>query len=63
MHDRTGRPLNVGDICIIQVEVKELMTTEDYCNVKAETVFGRRPDGSKEIFYAINTAVMDKVGP
>ena len=58
MHDAKGRPLKVGDIVLVPAKITELYPTEDYCNVSAESVFGRRPDGAKERFGAINTGVM-----
>ena len=61
MHDRNGKPLAVGDLVVIHAKVTALQPTEDYCNVSLETTHGRKPDGMKETFYAINTAVVDKV--
>lgn len=58
MHDAKGRPLKVGDIVLIPAKIKELQPTEEYCNVSATSVLGRRPDGQSETFYAINTGVM-----
>lgn len=58
MHDANGTPLSKGDIVYIPAVITELFAGEDYCNVKAESLIGRRPDGSKETFYAINTGVM-----
>ena len=58
MHDAKGRELKVGDLVLIPAKLTELFPTEDFCNVSAETVLGRRPDGNKEWFGAINTGVM-----
>lgn len=58
MHDAKGRELKVGDIVLIPAKVTELYATPDYCNVAAESLFGRRPDAAKERFSAINTGVM-----
>lgn len=58
MHDRNGTPLKKGDIVMIPAVVTELHPTEEFCNVACETVHGRRPDGAKETFYAINTGVV-----
>lgn len=58
MHDAKGRPLKVGDKVLIAAKVTDVHATEDFCNVSAESVLGRRPDGAKERFSAINTAVM-----
>lgn len=58
MHDAKGRLLKVGDTCLIPVVITQLFATEDYCNVSASSVLGRRPDGAKESFSAINTGVM-----
>jgi len=58
MHDAKGRDLKVGDSALIPVRIKQLHATEDYCNVSAESLYGRRPDGAKETFGAINTGVL-----
>lgn len=60
MHDMKGRPLKVGDTVLIPCHVKALHATEDFCNVSLVTLAGRRPNGSKESFSAINTAVLVK---
>lgn len=60
MHDKNGTPLQKGDTVLIPAVITDLHETEDYCNVGVETVHGRRPDGAKERFSAINTAVMVK---
>jgi hypothetical protein len=61
MHDARGKALKVGDLVMIPAVVNELYATEDYCNVKVTTQIGRRPDGQKEVFSAINTGVLVKV--
>jgi hypothetical protein len=58
MHDAKGRELKVGDVILIPARITQLSPTEDYCNVSASSLFGRRPDGSRETFGAINTGVM-----
>jgi hypothetical protein len=58
MHDAKGRPLQPGDTVLIPATIKEVYPTEDYCNVSASSILGRRPDGQKETFGAINTGVM-----
>jgi len=63
MHDAKGRELKVGDIAMIPVKITELHATEDYCNVSAKSLFGRRPDKEKETFSAINTGVMLRANP
>ena len=57
MHDARGKELKVGDIVLIPARIRELYTSEDYCNVSAESLLGRRPDSMKESF-SINTAVL-----
>jgi hypothetical protein len=57
MHDRNGTPLKVGDLVMIPARITNLSeSTPDYCNVSAESLHGRRPDGAKETF-CINTGV------
>jgi hypothetical protein len=63
MHDRNGRELKAGDIVLIPARVKDLYSTEEYCNVSATSIFGRRPDGAKETIGAINTGVMLRANP
>jgi len=59
MHDRNGTPLRVGDIVMIPGRVTQLSeSTPDYYNVSVESLHGRRPDGMKEHFRAINTGVL-----
>lgn len=57
MHDAKNRELHVGDVVLVPCVVKELTAGEDYCNVQLVTVLGRRPDGQRELIYAINTGV------
>jgi hypothetical protein len=57
MHDRKGRKLKVGDIILVPARITQLSATEDYCNVSAESLYGRRPDDQREHFSAINTGV------
>jgi len=61
MHDVNGKPLKVGDEVIIHGIITECQPSDDYCNCTVETKHGRRPDGSKERFCAINTGVLEKV--
>jgi hypothetical protein len=58
MHDAKSKPLKAGDVVLIPCVIKETYATEDFCNVYAESLLGRRPDDAKETFNAINTAVM-----
>ncbi len=58
MHDAKGRELKVGDIVLIPAVISILSATEDYCNVSAKSSYGRRPDGERESFNAINTGVL-----
>ncbi len=58
MHDAKGRELKVGDTVLIPAKITQLSPSENYCNVSAASVLGRRPDGAKENFGAINTGVM-----
>jgi hypothetical protein len=60
MHDANGTPLNVGDKVLIPATITSLRPSDEYCNVAVETDLGRRPDGAKERFSGINTALMVK---
>lgn len=61
MHDARGKPLKVGDLVLIPAVVKEVYSTEDFCNVTVTSQIGRRPDGQKETIHAINTGVLIKI--
>jgi len=36
-HDRDGKLLNVGDTVLVPCIVKEIHSTEEYCNINLET--------------------------
>ena len=56
MHDVNGTPLKIGDTVNMTCKITSLSEgSEEFCNVSVETVHGRRPDGQKERFSAINT--------
>lgn len=59
-HDVKNNLLSVGDEVLVRCKVTVIHEGEDYCNVELETVHGRRPDGMKERFYALNTGVLEK---
>ena len=61
MHDANGTELKVGDKVIIPATVVEVSPGADFCNVRVTTTLGRRPDGAKDSFSAINTAQLVKV--
>ncbi|HEY1630807.1 MAG TPA: hypothetical protein VGF56_05795 [Rhizomicrobium sp.] len=58
MHDAKGRELKAGDTVLIPATITSVSLGEDYCNVSAKSIYGRRPDGANETFNAINTGVM-----
>ncbi len=62
MHDARGKALKIGDAVVLIATITELYETEDFCNVQIRSQIGRRPDGTKETVYAINTGVLIKVG-
>jgi hypothetical protein len=61
-HDQFGKPLQPGDVVNIPCVIKSISSEEGYCNVELETLHGRRPDGHKDTFSALNTAQVEKVG-
>ena len=63
MHDANGTRLMVGDKVMIPCEITALHETEGegFCNVKVQTLLGRRPDGAKESFSSINTNQLVKL--
>lgn len=60
-HDINGNLLQPGDEALIRVKVLSVNEGEDYCNCQLETVHGRKPDGLKETFGSVNTAILEKV--
>ena len=60
-HDNSNRKLQVGDEVIVKFVIKSLAEGEEFCNVTLETVRGRRPDGAKETWSAVNTGVVELV--
>lgn len=60
-HDQRGNELKVGDQVLIRATVLELMTGEDFCNVRIEPVHRRRPDNKVETLDWLNTAILEKV--
>lgn len=57
MHDANGKELKVGDVILIPMVIKATTATEDYCNISAESIYPRKPDGMKET-YSGNTAAV-----
>lgn len=49
-HDILGRPLKEGDHVIVLMKVVSVSPGKDFCNVTAESFYGREPDGDKEIW-------------
>ena len=46
-HTLDGTELKVGDIVLIEAKVKEIQTTEDYCNLSLETSHAMYPGEHK----------------
>ncbi len=61
MHDANGHSLKVGDKVLIPGEITTLCASEEFCNVAVRTTLGRKPDGEKDTFSALNTAQLVKV--
>lgn len=62
MHDARGRALAVGDTILVAYKIEGVSPSEDYCNVSARSLIGRKPDGSKE-YYSGNAAVVFRANP
>lgn len=56
MHDRNGTELKVGDVVSIDYVITHVSPGPDHCNISAQSVEGRKPDGAKECFSG-NSAV------
>ena len=63
MHDARGKALKKGDLVLVPAKIVEVSEGPDYCNVTIESQIGRRPDGQKERWSALNTGVLIKVSP
>lgn len=50
MHDRNGTTLKVGDIVSIDYVITSVSPGVDYCNISAQSVERRKPDGAVEHF-------------
>lgn len=59
-HDVNNNLLEVGDEVVLRAKVTSIQTGEEYCNVTIESLYGRKPDGSKET-SCLNAAVLEKV--
>lgn len=42
-HDNAGQPLKVGDLVMIPCRVKDIYSTDEYCNVELETLYPMHP--------------------
>lgn len=64
MHDLNGTPLAVGDRISVEFVITVIHPYTDYCNISAQSVHGRKPDGASEYFTG-NSAVtvLQKKGP
>jgi hypothetical protein len=56
MHDRNGTELKVGDVVSVDYVITHVSPGPDYCNISAQSVESRKPDGLKEHFSG-NSAV------
>ena len=60
-HDANGQLVEVGEEVIVRFKVKEVLTSENYCNVRLESVLGMPPDSHKTTISAINTKQVEVV--
>ena len=49
MHDRFGRPIQVGDKVLVECVAKECYATDEYCNLTLETVLPMFPGENKTV--------------
>jgi hypothetical protein len=63
MHDRNGTPLKVGDRVTVEYVITHVSPGPDHCNISAQSVEGRKPDGAKEYFVGNSAvAVLQRTG-
>jgi hypothetical protein len=64
MHDRNGTPLKVGDVVTIEYVITSVSPGPDYCNICAQSIESRKPDGLKEHFAGNSfVCVLSKSAP
>lgn len=56
MHDLNGTPLKVGEKVTVEYVITQVHGGPDYCNISAQSVHSRKPDGLNEHFVG-NSAV------
>lgn len=56
-HDLLDKPLKEGDHILIAMKIISISHGENYCNITAESLYPRLPDGQKDIFTG-NSAVV-----
>lgn len=61
-HDRNGAELKVGDQVLISAMVKEIYTSDDYCNAQFETAEVMHP-GDQRSVVTLNTKQVVKYVP
>lgn len=64
MHDLNGTALKIGDRVTIEYEITHVSTGPDYCNISAQSVHARKPDGQLEHFAGNSAvAVLQRAAP
>jgi hypothetical protein len=51
MHDRDGKPLNIGDKVIVEFTIQETSATSEYCNVRCLTVEPMYPRETGDVMW------------
>lgn len=54
-HDKNGTLIKVGDIVLIECQVKEIAGDENYCCLNVETVLPMPANGYKNYISALST--------
>lgn len=54
-HDKNGNVIKVGDIVILELEVKTVEGDENFCSMSGKTVLPMPGNGLKSFIYAIST--------
>lgn len=54
-HDKNGTLIKIGDIVLIECEVKNISGDENYCSLDVETILPMPGNGHKNYIGALST--------
>lgn len=54
MHDKSGKPLKIGDLVMVPCRVKDVSPDNEFCNITVETEYAMPGNGTKNV-VVLNT--------